>query len=92
MNLLLIESPNKVETIKKYLGKDYEVLATKGHIRDLPEKTLAVNVEHDFQPTYEIIPAKEALAKSLVSRAKKADNVYLATDPDREGEAISWHL
>lgn len=92
MNLLLIESPGKVGTIKKYLGKDFEVIATKGHIRDLPEKTLAVNVERNFEPTYEIIPDKKELAKTLVAKAKKADNIYLATDPDREGEAISWHL
>ena len=92
MDLLLIESPGKVETIKKFLGNDYEVIATKGHVRDLPEKTLAVDVEHDFAPTYEIIPDKKAFAKNLVSKAKNANNIYLATDPDREGEAISWHL
>lgn len=92
MKLVLIEGPAKRETIKKYLGSDFEVFATKGHIRDLPVKTLGVDVQKNYDPTYEIIQGKEDLVKQLKQKASKAEKIYLATDPDREGEAISWHL
>ena len=92
MKLVLIEGPAKRETIKKYLGSDFEVFATKGHIRDLPVKTLGVDVQKNYNPTYEIIQGKEDLVKQLKQKASKAEKIYLATDPDREGEAISWHL
>lgn len=92
MKLVLIEGPAKRETIKKYLGKEFEVFATKGHIRDLPVKTLGVDVQKNYEPTYEIIQGKEDLVKQLKQKASSADQIYLATDPDREGEAISWHL
>lgn len=92
MNLVIIEGLGKRETIKKYLGSDYEVVATKGHVRDLPEKSLGVNVLDNFKPQYEIMPDKKDIVKMLKEKSAKADKVYLATDPDREGEAISWHL
>lgn len=90
--LLIVESPAKAKTIKKYLGKDFEVVASMGHVRDLPESKLSVDIKHDFKPTYEIIKGKEKLVKELVKDSKNSQEVYLATDPDREGEAISWHL
>lgn len=92
MNLVIIESVGKKDTIKKYLGSDYEVVATKGHIRDLPEKSLGVNALDNFKPQYEIMPDKKEIVKALKVKSEKADKVLLATDPDREGEAISWHL
>ena len=92
MNLVIIEGLGKRETIKKYLGSDYEVVATKGHVRDLPEKSLGVNVLDNFKPQYEIMPDKKDVVKMLKEKSAKADKIYLATDPDREGEAISWHL
>lgn len=91
-NLVIVESPAKAKTIKKYLGKNYEVIASMGHIRDLPKSTLGVDVENDFKPKYIAIRGKEDVVKELKAGAKKADKVYLATDPDREGEAIAWHL
>ncbi len=91
-NLVIVESPAKAKTIQKYLGKDYEVIASMGHIRDLPKSKLGVDVDHDFEPVYVDIKGKEDLIKDLKKKAKKSDQVYLATDPDREGEAISWHL
>lgn len=91
-NLVIVESPAKAKTIKKYLGKDFEVLASNGHVRDLPSNKINIDVENNFEPKYEIIKSKEALVKTLKKEAKKSDKVYLATDPDREGEAISWHL
>ncbi|MBR3207185.1 MAG: type I DNA topoisomerase, partial [Bacillus sp. (in: Bacteria)] len=91
-NLLIVESPAKAKTIKKYLGKNYEVVASMGHVRDLPEKRLSVDVKNNFEPKYAVIKGKDKLVKELKEKAKKADNVLLATDPDREGEAISWHL
>lgn len=90
--LVIVESPAKAHTIQKYLGPDYEVMASMGHIRDLPVSRLGVDVKNDFVPSYENIKGKGELIKSLRSEAKKSDYVYLATDPDREGEAISWHL
>ncbi len=91
-NLVIVESPAKAKTIKKYLGKNYEVIASMGHIRDLPKTKLAIDVDNDFQPQYINIKGKGDLIKSIKNEAKKCDKVYLATDPDREGEAISWHL
>lgn len=90
--LVIVESPAKAHTIQKYLGPDYEVLASMGHVRDLPTSRLSVDVKNDFAPNYENIKGKGELIKKLRNEAKKSDYVYLATDPDREGEAISWHL
>ena len=90
--LVIVESPAKAKTIKKYLGPGYEVIASMGHVRDLPESRLSVDVKHDFKPKYEIIKGKEKLVDELKELAEKSDFIYLATDPDREGEAISWHL
>ena len=95
MKLIIVESPHKSKTIGQFLGKDYKVVASKGHIRDLASsghRGLGVDVEHDFKPTYVIPSDKRATVKELKEDVKKADDVYLATDPDREGEAISWHL
>ncbi len=91
-NLVIVESPHKAKTIGKFLGKDYVVVASAGHVRDLPKSKLGVDVENGFQPQYENKKDKANLIKELKKDAKKADVVYLATDPDREGEAISWHL
>ena len=90
--LVIVESPAKAKTIGKYLGSDYEVTASMGHIRDLPASQLGIDVEHDYTPQYISIKGKEKLIKELKSKAKHSDGVLLATDPDREGEAISWHL
>ena len=90
--LIIVESPTKVKTIKKYLGRDYEVTASMGHVRDLPSAKLSVDVKNDFAPKYAVIKGKEKLVKDLKSMVEKSDGVFLATDPDREGEAISWHL
>ena len=92
MKLVIVESPAKAKTIGKYLGSDYKVDASGGHISDLPEKTLGVDVENNFEPEYIITSSKKALIKRLKEEAKNADEIWLATDPDREGEAISWHL
>ena len=91
-SLVIVESPAKAKTIGKYLGKNYEVKACMGHLRDLPKSTLGVDLEHDFEPVYKPIKGKEDIIADLKKSAKSADMVYLATDPDREGEAISWHL
>ncbi|MBR5421327.1 MAG: type I DNA topoisomerase [Lachnospiraceae bacterium] len=91
-NLVIVESPAKVKTIKKFLGSNYEVCASNGHVRDLPKSSLGIDVEHDFEPKYITIRGKGDVLAKLRKEVKKADNVYLATDPDREGEAISWHL
>ena len=91
-NLVIVESPSKAKTIGKYLGPDYQVQACMGHLRDLPKSTMGVNIEHDFTPEYLPLAGKESLISELKSASKKAECVYLATDPDREGEAISWHL
>ena len=90
--LVIVESPAKAKTIKKYLGKGYEVTSSMGHIRDLPPKRLSVDVKNNFEPKYQVIKGKEETVKDLKEKAKKSDKVILATDPDREGEAISWHL
>lgn len=92
MKLVIIEGVGKKDTIKKYLGSDYEVVATKGHVRDLPQKTMGVNVKNNFEMQYTIMPDKQDIVKMLKEKSAKADKIYLATDPDREGEAISWHL
>ena len=92
MKLVLIEGPGKRESIKKYLGAGYEVFATKGHIRDLPTSKFGVDILHGYKPSYEIMPTKRTLIKELKDKASKAEAIYLATDPDREGEAIAWHL
>ena len=91
-NLVIVESPAKAKTIGKYLGPDYQVTACMGHLRDLPKSTLGVDIEHDFEPEYKPIRGKEELIRQLKKDAAASDTVYLATDPDREGEAISWHL
>ena len=91
-DLVIVESPAKAKTIQKYLGPGYEVIASMGHIRDLPKSKMGVDKEHDFAPQYIDMKGKEDVIKELKKRAKKCDKVYLATDPDREGEAISWHI
>ena len=91
-NLIIVESPTKIRTIKSVLGSDYDVTASMGHVRDLPAARLNVDVKNDFEPKYAVIKGKEKLVKELQDDAKKYDNIYLATDPDREGEAIAWHL
>ncbi len=91
-NLVIVESPSKAKTIGKYLGPEYTVKASMGHLRDLPKSTMGVDLEHDFTPKYIPVAGKEALIKELKEAAANADTIYLATDPDREGEAISWHL
>lgn len=91
-DLVIVESPAKAKTIKKYLGNGYEVVASMGHVRDLPKARLSVDVKNNFVPKYDIIKGKEKLVKELKALADKSENIYLATDPDREGEAISWHL
>ena len=91
-NLVIVESPSKAKTIGKYLGPDYVVKASMGHLRDLPKSTMGVDLEHHFEPEYIPVPGKEKLIDELRFAARSADTVYLATDPDREGEAIAWHL
>ena len=92
MKLVIIESPFKREALKKYLGPGYEVFATKGHIRDLPPKSFAIDIKNNFQPKYELVADKKALIEDMKKAASKAEQVLIATDPDREGEAISWHV
>ncbi len=91
-NLVIVESPSKATTIKKFLGSSYEVVASNGHVRDLPKSQLGIDIENDFEPKYITIRGKGELLAKLRKEVKKADKIYLATDPDREGEAISWHL
>lgn len=90
--LVIVESPAKVKTIKKFLGSNYEVAASNGHVRDLPKSQMGIDVEHDFEPKYITIRGKGDILANLRKEVKKAEKIYLATDPDREGEAISWHL
>src|ERR1044071_2254689 len=90
--LVIVESPAKAKTIYKYLGKQFVVKASLGHIKDLPKRDLAVDVEHGFEPRYEVIEGKKKLITELKQAARKVDDVYLAADPDREGEAICYHL
>jgi 5S rRNA maturation endonuclease (ribonuclease M5) len=91
-NLVIVESPAKAKTIQKYLGKDFDVIASMGHIRDLPKSKFGVDIENHFEPKYVDMKGKEDVIKQLKSHAAKCDKIYLATDPDREGEAISWHI
>ena len=91
-NLVIVESPAKVKTIKKFLGTRYDVEASMGHVRDLPKSQMGIDIDNDFEPKYITIRGKGDLLAKLRKAAKSAEHVYLATDPDREGEAISWHL
>ncbi|HXQ77144.1 MAG TPA: DNA topoisomerase, partial [Gemmatimonadaceae bacterium] len=91
-SLVVVESPAKAKTINKYLGKDYKVVASMGHVRDLPKSKLGVDIEDGFQPSYEVIASRKKVLKELKDEAKKATEIFVATDPDREGEAIGWHL
>src|SRR6202050_2686988 len=91
-SLVIVESPGKVKAIGKYLGKQYLVKASLGHMKDLPKKNLSVDVDNDFKPVYEVIEGKKKLIQELKQAAKGSDAVYLAADPDREGEAICFHL
>ncbi|MDD6202929.1 MAG: DNA topoisomerase, partial [Lachnospiraceae bacterium] len=90
--LVIVESPAKVKTIQKFLGSNYVVAASNGHVRDLPKSSLGIDVEHDYEPKYITIRGKGDILANLRKEVKKAEKIYLATDPDREGEAISWHL
>ena len=90
--LVIVESPAKAKTINKFLGPNYTVVASNGHVRDLPKSQMGIDIEHDFEPKYITIRGKGDILAMLRKEVKKADKVYLATDPDREGEAISWHL
>ena len=90
--LVVVESPSKAKTINKYLGTGYKVVASVGHIKDLPKKGIGIDFDNNFEPTYEVIPGKEKVIKELKAAAKTADTIYVATDPDREGEAIGWHI
>ena len=90
--LIIVESPAKAGTIKKFLGKNVEVVASKGHLRDLPKSRLGVDIDNNFNPEYINVRGKGDLIKELKKKAKNSDVIYLATDPDREGEAIAWHL
>ena len=90
--LIIVESPAKVKTIKKFLGSNYDVEASGGHVRDLPKSQMGVDLKNDYEPRYITIRGKGDLLANLRKKVKKADRVYLATDPDREGEAIAWHL
>ena len=92
MNLLIVESPSKAKTIEKYLGKGWRVVASVGHVRDLVPESGSVDTEHNFTPKWQIMPGKEKQIKLIIDELKKADNIYLASDPDREGEAIAWHI
>ena len=92
MNLLIVESPSKAKTIEKYLGNGWRVIASVGHVRDLVPESGSVDTEHDFEPKWQIMPGKEKQLKLIIDEIKKCDNIYLASDPDREGEAIAWHI
>ncbi|HEY6147431.1 MAG TPA: toprim domain-containing protein, partial [Thermoanaerobaculia bacterium] len=91
-NLVIVESPAKAKTLEKFLGKDFRVLASYGHVRDLPRKGLGVDRDNAYEPTYVVVPGKEKTLGDLKKAARGATAVFLAADPDREGEAISWHL
>ncbi len=91
-NLVIVESPAKAKTINKFLGKKFQVESCYGHIKDLPKKKLGIDIENEFKPTYQIIPGKRKTVKKLRDLSKTMEQVYLATDLDREGEAIAWHL
>ncbi len=89
--LVVVESPTKIRTIKKYLGNQYNVAATVGHIKDLPPKEIGIDIDHGFKPKYKTIPGKQKVITALRKAAGDAEDIYLAPDPDREGEAIAWH-
>lgn len=91
-NLVIVESPAKAKTIEKILGKNYKVISSYGHIIDLPKTKIGVDVKNNFEPSYNTIKGKGEIVKQLKEAAKKADKVYLASDPDREGESIAWHI
>src|SRR4029079_11395325 len=91
-SLVIVESPAKAKTIEKYLGKNFKVKASVGHIKDLPKSKLGVDVKKDFEPTYEVIATKKKVIEELRKAATTVDQVFLALDPDREGEAIAWHV
>ena len=91
-SLLVVESPTKVKTLRKYLGADFDIRASVGHVKDLPKKSLGIDPGKDFEPTYEIIPEKKKVIAELKKAAKAVDRILLAPDPDREGEAIAWHI
>ena len=90
--LVIVESPAKIKTLKKFLGPDYSFESSVGHIRDLPQKEFGIDIEHDFEPKYITLPDKKEVIEKLQAAAKKADIVFLSPDPDREGEAIAWHI
>ncbi len=90
-SLVVVESPTKVRTIRKYLGQDYHIVATVVHIKDLPKKEMGIDIEEGFKPKYKTIPGKQKIITSLKKAAGDATDIYLAPDPDREGEAIAWH-
>src|SRR3989442_10450020 len=90
--LVVVESPAKAKTINKYLGRNYKVVASMGHVRDLPKSKLGVDVDEGFEPSYEVIASRKKILKELKEEARKAEEIFVATDPDREGEAIGWHL
>src|SRR3989344_8463666 len=92
MKLVIVESPTKARTLSRFLGKDYQIEASMGHVRDLPRKTLAVDLDHDFAPEYVVVPEKAKVVKKLKESAKKASEIFLSMDPDREGEAIAFHI
>ena len=91
-NLVIVESPAKAKTIKRYLGADFQVTPSVGHVVDLPKSKLGVDVEDDFKPEYHVIAGKAKVIEGIKAAAKNKKNIYLATDPDREGEAIAWHI
>src|ERR671925_93109 len=91
-SLVVVESPAKAKTINKYLGRNYKVVASMGHVRDLPKSKLGVDVDEGFEPSYEVIASRKKVLKELKDEAKKANEIFVATDPDREGDAIGWHL
>ena len=91
-SLIIVESPAKIKTIKKYLGPEFEVKASVGHVKDLPKSKLGIDLENNFEPTYEVISEKKKVISELKKSAKTVDNIFLAPDPDREGEAIAWHV
>ena len=91
-SLIIVESPTKVKTIKKYVGANFDVRASMGHVKDLPKSVLGIDIEHDFSPTYQVIEAKKKTLSELKKAAKNVAHIFLAPDPDREGEAIAWHI
>src|SRR4029450_661804 len=90
--LVVVESPAKAKTINKYLGRDFKVIASMGHVRDLPKSKIGVDVDAGFAPVYDVLATRAKVIKELKDAAKVAETIYIATDPDREGEAIGWHL